>query len=225
VVSGDLPSALPPSFRAERTADELRALAGQLRSLTNQVEQAAAQNNEEAAAAAAASEAARIVSADAHNAAELVLFDQLMAVTDYREVLTDQLDTALLSRFRVSRSMRSWIDPILAGRGVSEADVAVGIQMLVLLMLALVSHREIRLAKGKYQYGDIQTVEHLRKEPRGEEPDEEEYEYEAEYNDVYNAWDEWKPQWRDGVSIIGQDGVMLAGSAARLTVEADDVRF
>jgi len=62
-----------------------------------------------------------------HNGSgECALLDLLMGVADYREVLCKQLDYALLYKFRVSRAMRSWIDPLLAGRGVEDADVRAG---------------------------------------------------------------------------------------------------
>ena len=74
-----------------------------------------------------------------------------MAVPDYRDVLLLELDTALLHQFRVSRAMRRWIDPILAARGVTEADVAAGIQVRMLRLLVLLENRVLRLARGEYE--------------------------------------------------------------------------
>ena len=56
------------------------------------------------------------------NADECALFD-MMGVPGFCEVLSEQLDYALLSRFRVSRAMRRWIDPLQAGRGVEGREI------------------------------------------------------------------------------------------------------
>jgi len=63
------------------------------------------ENGPARAAAAAAANAERA------NDEECPLYE-LMAVPDYKDVLCEQLDYVLLSRFRVSRAMRRWIDPI-----------------------------------------------------------------------------------------------------------------
>ena len=49
--------------------------------------------------------------AERGNEADCPLYE-LTAVPDYKDVLCEQLDYVLLSRFRVSRAMRRWIDPI-----------------------------------------------------------------------------------------------------------------
>jgi len=114
------------------------------------------------------SSVAQAIAAAAALNASLVLFDKLMGVPDYREVVTGQLDTVLLSRFRVSRRLRAWIDPILAARGVAHADVA-AIHVRVLHHLCSIPHREIRLAQSEYAVmGDATNAEHLSTEPRGE---------------------------------------------------------
>jgi len=92
---------------------------------------------------------AQLEAAAAHNES-LVLFDKVLGVPDYREVVTDALDTALLSKFRVCKRLRSWIDPILAVRRVADADVAAEIHVTVFWRLVRIPHREIRLAKGEY---------------------------------------------------------------------------
>ena len=146
---------------------------------------------------------------------------ELMAVADYREVLCEQLDTALLSRFKVSRSMRTWIDSELARRGVTGADVASGIQLRVLHRLCRILHREILLAKGEYLLvGNAMDVAH-NKRGRG-------------------VGGRGAPQWRDGygplwiakgVHLIGQEGVVLTGKEGvpgdrtRLEVRAQGVQL
>ena len=154
-----------------------------------------------------------------------------MGVPDYCQVLTDELDSALLSRFRVSRAMRHWIDPLLDARGVTEADLTAGIQMPVLRHLCSISHREILLARGEYNFGDVNNTAHLHNEPRGEKPT-----YDG-HGRGYTAWANWEPEWRegygqppeiaDGVTLIGQQGVVFAGSVqtARLKVRSKGVRF
>ena len=62
------------------------------------------------------------------------LYD-LMGVPNYCDVLTNQLDYALLSRFRISRVMKRWIDPLLETRGVMDADVAADIHVRLLRRL------------------------------------------------------------------------------------------
>ena len=114
-----------------------------------------------------------------------------MAVPDYRQALTDQLDAALLSRFRVSRSMRSWIDPFITSRGLVDADVAAGIQIRVLHRLVRIPHREIRLARGEYAFeSDERNAAHLYNELQGQRPE--------GYGDDFYAWCDWKPEWREG---------------------------
>ena len=66
---------------------------------------------------------------------------------DYRDVLCDATSTSLLYQFRVSREMRRYINAVLAARGVAEADVAAGVQVHMLRLLARIPRREIRLAK------------------------------------------------------------------------------
>jgi len=79
--------------------------------------------------------------------------------------------------------MRSWIDPILAARCLTEADVAAGIQSMVLHRLVRIPNREIRLARGEYDLEGSIT---------------------------------------DGVSLNGQEGVVLTG---RPVVNTEGVRF
>ena len=147
------------------------------------------------------------------NADEFALFE-LMAVPDYRDVLLLELDTALLHQFRVSRAMRRWIDPILAARGVTEADVVAGIQVLVLRLLVLLENRVVRLARGEYEIeGDVNDVAH----------------------NLTTGYDRaWNPTWREGygpleivagVIIAGQAGVVLSGDWARLQVRTGGVSF
>ena len=98
--------------------------------------------------------------AEEANADEAPLFE-LMAVPDYRDVLLLELDPALLHRFRVSRTMRRWIEPILAARGVTAADVAAGIQVPVLRLLCEMENGMVRLARGQYEFeGDWDHEEH-----------------------------------------------------------------
>ena len=76
----------------------------------------------------------------------------------------------------------------------------------------------------------------MHNEPQGEEPNE--YDYDADdaaaYNADYEAWANWEPERREGygpmvimngVSIIGQEGVVLAGSAASMEVRSQSASF
>jgi len=160
-MSRALVSALPAAFCEWRTAEALRNLERQLGALKDQVGQAAraAEDADAAEAARGAAEAAdaarlqaqaaQIDAAAAHNEG-VELFEMIMAVADYRDCLCDQLDTALLSKIRVSRAMKSWIDPILAGRGVAAVDVAAGIRVIV-LHLCVMENRVVRMARGEYK--------------------------------------------------------------------------
>jgi len=89
-------------------------------------------------------------SAERANDADCPLHE-LMAVTDYSEVLCEQLDYALLSRLRVSRAMRRWIDPLLELRGVEDVDVRAGLHVPLLRLLVAMEHRVVRLARGEYE--------------------------------------------------------------------------
>jgi len=111
--------------------------------------------------------------------------------------------------------MRCWIHPILASRGVTEADVRAGIHMPVLRRLCSIPHREIRLARGVYSFGDrTNAADHVTND-----------------GGAYDALDEWQPEWRagygppllaDGVALIWQEGVVLVD---RAEVGGESVRF
>jgi len=149
------------------------------------------------------------------NADQCALFE-LMAVPDYRDVLLLELDTALLHRFRVSRAIRRWIDPILGGRGVTAADVSAGIHVRVLHRLCAMENRVVRLARGEYELeGDYRNAAH-------------------NSNTAHPAGPNSVPAWREGygplkiaagVTLIGQEGVVLSGKQARLELQAEGVSF
>ena len=129
--------------------------------------------------------------AEEANESECPLFD-LMGVPDYCEVLCEQLDTVVLSRFRVSRGMLRWIDPLLEGRGGVDADVAAGVQQKVLRHLCAMENRRVRLARGEFRIeGDQENAEHLLNEPRGEHPG-------WGVSAAHDVWTDWKPEWRKG---------------------------
>jgi len=145
--------------------------------------------------------------AEEANADECALFD-LMAVPGYCQVLTDQLSTALLYRFRVSRAMRHWIDPLLASRDVAEADVAAGIHVRVLRLLCVMENRVVRLARGEYKLeGDVMNAVHNSNADC--------------LHSFYSAPDVWREGYgplkiADRVEMIGKEGVVLSGTHARL---------
>jgi len=151
-------------------------------------------------------------SAEHANDEGCALYD-LMEVPDYCQVLTDGLDYALLSRFRVSRAMRRWIDPLLELRGVEDADVTAGIQVPLLRLLCSMEHRVVRLARGQYELeGDENNAAHNSATGVGWRPP---------------VWGEdYGPlQIAAGVALVGQAGVVLTGAQCRLAVWAEGIRF
>ena len=137
--------ALPTAFRDGRSVDSLLSLEQQLREQAKEVGAAARANARDAAV---------------EHYATLPLF-LFFGVLDYREVLTDELDTASLCTLRVSTLLRKRIDPILASRGVVVADVAAGIHMTVLRRLVKIPKRVIWLACGEYDIvGDREDRRH-----------------------------------------------------------------
>jgi len=160
--------ALPTAFRDGRSVDSLLSLEQQLREQAKEVGAAARadsllsleqQLREQAKEVGAAARAnARDAAVEHYATLPLFLF---FGVLDYREVLTDELDTASLCTLRVSTLLRKRIDPILASRGVVVADVAAGIHMTVLRRLVKIPKRVIWLACGEYDIvGDREDRRH-----------------------------------------------------------------
>jgi len=196
----------------------------------------------EARAAAAAATAATIDTSDGG----CPLYE-LMAVPDYCQVLTDALDTALLHRFRVSRSMRLWVDPLLATRGVMASDVLAGINAIVARRLCAVGGRTVRLARGEYDFtgGDAANAAHVRA-PRPQRPvvlagyqrgmdgSLDPAPTQAEWQE-WLEWDGWTPAWRSerfgplvvaaGVNLIAEVWMMLMLVLAPGAAHADGAAY
>ena len=161
-------------------------------------------------AAAAAEEA---------NDEDCPLYD-LMAVPDYCEVLCEQLDYALLAWFRVSRALRRWIDPLLAGRSVEDVDVRAGRQVQLLRHLCAMENRVVRLARGEYEIeGDVRNAMH------------------SSNSMEWDSYSDDPVQWREGygplrfaagITLVGQDGAVLIGQEPlydMLELHTGGVRF
>jgi len=168
---------------------------------------------------AAAVEAARLqaqaaqVAAAARHSEGVELFEIVMSVLDYRNCLCDQLEYVLLSRFRVSRSMRRWIDPLLGARGVENVDVTAGVHTRVLRHLCAIRHRVVRLARGEYELeGDVANLaNYASADANGHFPD-----GRKGYGPLALA---------KGVTLVGHEGVVLSGDQARLQVTAEGASF
>ena len=118
-----------------------------------------------------------------------------------------------LSRFRASKSMKRWIDPILAARSVMDSDVAAGHHVQLLRLLVAMENRVVRVARGEYEFeGDTRKAEH-------------------KSNSVHH-WG--APNLREGhgslqiaagFTLVGQDGVVLANNLPRVEVQTEGVSF
>jgi len=125
------------------------------------------------------------------------------------------------------------------GRGIRAADVAAEIHVALLQIFAAVPGARVLLRPAAYvlMAGDERNAAHLLNGLRewhvrlngtwptpGSEG----------YDEARAAYDAWRPQWRPGfgpmeiaagVTVVGQEGVVLSGEQARLEVRAEGVRF
>ena len=141
------------------------------------------------------------------------------------------------------------------GRAIRAADVAARIHVTLLRLFAAVGDplgpplesnaaaavrgdpRGARVLLHPAVYaleGDEHNEAHLVNEPRGEEPEWDSDDEGEHGGEAHEAWEYWEPEWREGygplhiasvVTLVWQDGVQLAGTAARLEVQADGMRL
>jgi len=95
---------------------------------------------------------------------------------------------------------------------VQEADVVAGHHVKLLKLLVAMENRVVRLARGEYELlkGDVSNAEHNSNT--------------SLYPPVWRAG-YGPPQIAAGVSIVGQEGVVLSGWHARLKVSTKGVSF
>jgi len=153
----------------------------------------------------------------------------------------DRTPTADLYRLRTNRGLRGAVDaylkrPVPDGILIRPIDVSNGKHVELLQGLCRMENLRIVLSPGVYNFGDSNDPMHINNHPRPDQPDllAAAFPLSPAILEAQHVWEIWEPDWKQGfgplqfaqgVTLVGQEGVELLGSASKMEVHCADVSF